>query len=160
MRWLLTAALALAYACTPPRAAADGPPPRDAPAEARHSQGSGGMETLSDETLQGCKGDDAAVVLARVARAHISSPGTRSEAARVELEVERTICGTAPAALKAWRYTSGGNTVLEQGRRYVVAVHRGPGPVPYGLGDAVLVPEGREAEAVDAHLAKLRRAKP
>lgn len=118
------------------------------------------MNVLSEKTLQACSGDDAAVVLARVVSARISAPGTRSESAMIELEVERTICGSSPPAVSVWRYTSRGNTILQQGRRYVVAVVRGSGPVPYGLGDFVLVPEGREAEAVQAHLRIVQRMAP
>lgn len=155
------AAIALLCACARPTPAEAGPtaPPASARPAAPGS-GSGDMNVLSKKTLQACRGDDAAVVLARVASARISASGTRSESAMIELEVERTICGSSPPAVSVWRYTSRGNTILQQGRRYVVAVVRGSGPVPYGLGDFVLVPEGREAEAVEAHLEIVRRMKP
>jgi hypothetical protein len=160
MRLRGAAILALSCACARPAVPAEPGAPSAAPAGSSAAQGSQGMNMLSKKVLRECSGDDAAVVLARVAGARISAPGTRSEAAILELEVERTICGTSPPAVSTWRYTSRGNTVLQQGRKYVVAFARGAGPVPYGLGDFVPVPEGREAEIVEAHLAVVKRMSP
>lgn len=153
-------AVFLLCACARP-VRADVPQPRAAPAGATPSRrGSQRMNTLSKKTLRDCRSGDAAVVLARVERAQVSAPGTRSESAQVDLKVERTLCGSSPETVRAWRYTSRGNTILEEGERYVVAIARGQGAVPWALGDFVRVPPGREAEAVDAHLAILRRMKP
>lgn len=147
-------------ACVAPATAADRRAAPETPAGERPGRGGGDMNLLSKKTLRECRAGDAAVVLARVERARISAAGTRSEAAVLELQIERTICGSSPSTVSVWRYTSRGNTLLKAGQRYVVAFARGPGPVPYGLGDFVLVPEGRESEAVDAHLEIVRRMKP
>jgi hypothetical protein len=131
-------------------------PPADKALEPRGSQD---MKTLSQETLGDCAHDTVAVVLALVEHAEIAAPGARGETAFLRLRVERTVCGTVPASLEAWRYTSEGDTALEAGKKYIVALVRQRGPVPYALGEFVLVPAGREAQAVDAHLALLRKSK-
>lgn len=113
---------------------------------------------LSPRVLEACRDPRAAIVLARVDSARISNAGTRSEMTILDLTLERRICGEAPATLRAWRYTSGGDTVLRKGGRYVLACARGSGPVDWGLGEFVAVPAGKESEIVDAHLAALKRA--
>lgn len=121
------------------------------------SRGAHAMSMLSEKTLRACREPGVAIVLARVTKAEIEAPGTRSEMAVLDLAVERTICGEAPPALSAWRYTSRGDTILQEGERYVVVCSKGSGPVDYGLGDFVPVPPGREAEVVEAHLAAVKR---
>ncbi len=115
------------------------------------------MEMLSDEALGACSTPSVAIVLARVTAAEIDAAGTRSEAAVLEVAVERTLCGRAPATLSVWRWTSGGDTVLVPGRKYLVVCRRGPGLAPYGLGHFVPVPEAEESAIVAAHLAALKR---
>jgi hypothetical protein len=120
-------------------------------------RGTSTMSMLSKKTLRACRDPGVVIALVRVTKAEIDNPGTRSEMAVLDLAVERPICGEAPPSLSAWRYTSRGNTVLQEGRRYVAVCARGVGPVDYGLGDFVPVPEGKETEIVDAHLAAVKR---
>jgi len=126
-------------------------------ASARPPRGDQDMTMLSKKALRACRDPGVAIVFARVARAEIDNAGTRSETAVLDLAVERTICGEAPQTLSVWRYTSGGNTHLKEGSRYVVVCRRGPGPVDYGLGEFVHVPEGKESEIVEAHLAAVKQ---
>jgi hypothetical protein len=116
------------------------------------------MNILGKKTLRVCGDPDSGIVLARVAKARIRAPGTRSEAVILDLDVERKICGDPPTPLSVWSYTSRGNTFLKEGQKYVVVfTPTTVGPVRHGLGDFIAVPEGKEAEIVDAHLAALAR---
>lgn len=121
------------------------------------TRGTHAMTLLSDESLQACREPGVAVVLARVTKAEIDNPGTRSEMAILDLAVERTLCGEVPPAVSVWRYTSRGDTVLREKERYVVVCAKRNGPVDHSLGEFVPVPAGRETEVVEAHLAALKR---
>jgi hypothetical protein len=128
------------------------------------------IDMIRKKVLDDRRSDGAAVVLARVQRVKLHSPGSRSEALVFKLRVDQVLSGSSPSLLAAWCYTSGktcGKTALllevkrptlERGRCYVVAVERAPKvwPAPYALVDVVPVAEGSEAEAVEAHLAVLR----
>lgn len=154
LRLALCASASLCTSALPPDAAE----PALARGASVSKQGVRDMEMLSDEALRACREHGEAIALVRVTKAAIESPGTRGEMAVLELAVERAVCGEAPAAVEAWRYTSRGDTLLRQGRKYVVTLSRGGiGPVEFGLGAFVPVAEGREPEAVDAHLAALKR---
>ncbi len=139
--------MALLLACTPTSAGEAGrtKPERKAV-----------MQTLSDDALRSCGEPGNALALVRVKSVAIDAPGSRSEHVIADLAIERTICGSPPQMLEAWSFTSKGNTLLEAGRRYVLALIAAQGYTPFGLGDFVEVPEGREDEAVELHQRALK----
>lgn len=109
------------------------------------------MERLSDEALRACQEPGNAVALVRVRAVELDAAGTRSEHVTAELEVERALCGAPPSSLEAWSFTSKGDTLVAPGRRYVIALLAAQGYAPFGIGDRVEVPPGREGEAVEVH---------
>lgn len=154
----MNAALAalLALACAPAPGGGGGAP-------AKPAQRKVAMERLSDEALRACAEPGNAIALVRVERVSISAPGTRSEHVKAELAVEQALCGSPPARLVAWSFTSKGDTLLDAGRRYLVVLLAAQGYAPFGIGDHLEVAPGREAEALEQHrkaLAALGAAKP
>lgn len=141
-------------ACAP----AGGGEPGRRPAPAQEVR----MERLGDEVLKACgpEGESIALVLVRGVTLHAA--GSRSEHVKADLAVEETLCGSLPATLVAWSFTSRGDTKVAAGHRYVMAVGAAQGYARFGIGPFVEVPPGREAEAVELHrraLAALGRGK-
>jgi len=109
------------------------------------------MEQLSNEALFACNEPGSAIALVCVEQVKISAPGSRSEHVEAELSVEQTLCGSLPTRLIAWSFTSKGDTLLDSGKRYLIVLVAAQGYAPFGLGERILVPPGREAEAIEQH---------
>ncbi len=121
------------------------------------------MERIADEALRGGLEPGNAVALVRVLAVKLHAPGSRSEHVTVELQVEHVLCGSPPDRVAAWSFTSKGDKLVAENRRYVMVLLAAQGYAPFGLGDRVEVLPGQEAEAVEAHqkaLAALGAAKP
>ncbi len=120
------------------------------------------VQLISDDALRACDDPENAIALVRVKSVEIDAPGTRSEHVTVDMTIERVICGSPPATLEAWSFTSKGNTLVTAGHRYVIALMAAMGYASWGIGEHVEVPEGHEEEAVQAHqraLESLRKGK-
>ncbi len=125
----------------------------DSPAPARPSQErKPPVDRLSDEVLQRVCGDPTqSIGLVKVDKVQLRAKGSRSEHVVAKLSVEQTICGALPAAVEAWCFTSNGQSLLAEGRRYVLALAAGAGYAPFGFGEFVEVPPGRERESTELH---------
>ena len=77
--------------------------------------------TIEQSVIDQAMEEGGGLFVVKVTKAAVDQSGTRSESARIEAEVVRTIRGTAGARVSLRSYTSGGNTVLTPGSMYVVA---------------------------------------
>jgi len=99
--------------------------------------------TIKAEALQEAA-EEGVVALVRVTRATLEHPGTRSESVQITAETVTPLRGTPAKPLLMRRFTSKGDTVLEQGKQYMVAA------VPDQRSEAIqligfaLVPPGQE----------------
>jgi hypothetical protein len=109
------------------------------------------MERIGDEALRAGLEAGNAVALVRVLAVKLHAPGSRSEHITVELQVERALCGSPPEKVRAWSFTKNGDPLVSESHRYVMVLLAAQGYAPFGLGDRVEVPPGREAEAVETH---------
>lgn len=74
-------------------------------------------QSVIDQVLE----EGGGMLVVKVTAASVDLPGTRSEAARIEADVVRSLRGNAGAKVSLRSYTSGGNKVLMPGTMYVVA---------------------------------------
>jgi hypothetical protein len=109
------------------------------------------MERIGDEALRSGLEPGNAVALVRVLAVKLHAPGSRSEHITVELQVERALSGTPPEKLQAWSFTKNGDLLVTESHRYVMVLLAAQGYAPFGLGERVEVPPGREAEAIETH---------
>lgn len=120
------------------------------------------MDRITDAGLRVGQKPGNSVALVRVREVELDDPGTRSEHVTVVVQLERALCGSPPEKVEAWSYTSKGDKLVAEGRRYVMVLIMAQGYAPFGIGERVEVPPGREAEAIELHqkaLAALSAAK-
>lgn len=117
-------------------------------------------QVIDESLLQQCLAGGGSVALARVARLEPIYPGTRGAKVIIHLEIEQQLHGKLPGQVNYWVY--GGLEQVKMPPRLMIAVYP-----PYEGTDevemiaSVAVPEGSEAESVQAHqqvLAKLGKS--
>ena len=109
-------------------------------------------DTISRADMQACLEDSGQVALVRVTQARVVGAGTRSERAAIDAVVENMLYGGLPEQVELGRYTSGGDALMEDGRRYIVAVNAvSVFPADYLITGFAAVPDGQVEEALEAH---------
>lgn len=109
------------------------------------------MERIGDDGLLASQEPGNALALVRVLSAEITAAGSRSEHVIAALAVEQALTGSLPDRVKAFSFTSKGDTLVSSGSCYLMVVHRAMGYARFGIGERVEVPPGHEADAVELH---------
>lgn len=122
------------------------------PASATDNMETPSIETIARSEVKACLDEGGHVALVSVTKATVIRPGTRGEQTNIEVTIEEVIYGTLTETAQLTRYTSGGDLVLQEGHRYMVALTPVPRFMPrLLLGGFVEVPQDQTAAYVEAH---------
>ncbi|MFL5349711.1 MAG: hypothetical protein ACJ8AT_33355 [Hyalangium sp.] len=118
------------------------------------------VEVIEEQVLRDCLASGGSVALARVGRLEPVYQGTRGAKVFIHLEVEQQLHGQLPREVRYWVY--GSPELVQLPPQLIIAV-RPPyaGTQEVQMMSAVEVPQGMEAESVQAHqqaLAKLGKS--
>jgi hypothetical protein len=115
------------------------------------------LATIDPSILEQAKDEGGFVAIVRVTSSKIENAGTRSEAARIEAEVLRSIHGTLAGKFSLRSYTKGGDPVLKPGTVHAVALFTDPrfAPAMDLIGHAPC-DEARVEESAQAHMKLLQ----
>lgn len=110
------------------------------------------IKTIDPTQLKECLNNNGIIALVFVKRADVLLIGTRSEWVDISVMVEQEVHGSLSGEVQLRRYTSGGDTVLQKGKRYIVAITPVTRFAPrLSLEGFVEVPDGMEADYIDSH---------
>lgn len=123
---LACVALAGCTASTPTSAPADAATDKPAQTQPLGTEAVMPLTTIDPSILEQTKDEGGFVAVVRVTSSKVENPGTRSEAARIEAEVLRSIHGTLAGKITLRSYTKGGDLVLKPGTVHTVALFADP----------------------------------
>lgn len=110
---------------------------------------------LTDQEIKYALKEDAAIVLVKTEATEVVAPGTRGHQTFYKLNIIQSLIGKLTGTVDATRY---GAPVLQKEQTAIVVLLISPHD-EHRLQACALVPDGKQAEAVKTHVARIEKLK-